>query len=68
MHFALPKGDFNREAEDIHTEWFNYSAQNECNTMKTASRWHKHPSSGANRPTDVAVTVIINAEFNLGSI
>ena len=26
---------------------------------------HKHPSSGANRPSDVAVTVNINAEFNL---
>jgi hypothetical protein len=28
-------------------------------------RMHKAPSSGANRPSDVAVTVNINAEFNL---
>jgi len=26
---------------------------------------HQHPSSGANRPSDVAVTVNFNAEFNL---
>jgi hypothetical protein len=26
---------------------------------------HKHPPSGANKPGDVAVTVNIEAEFNL---
>jgi len=29
---------------------------------------HKHPSSGANRPSDIAVTVNINAEFNLMAV
>jgi hypothetical protein len=29
---------------------------------------HKHPSSGANRASDIAVTVNINAEFNLSLI
>jgi len=29
---------------------------------------HKDPSSGANRPSDVAVTVNINAEFDLSLI
>jgi len=33
--------------------------------MVTVQRRHLHPSSGANRPSDVAVTVNINAEFNL---
>jgi len=33
--------------------------------MIIAPRRHQHPSSGANRPLDVAVTVNFNAEFNL---
>ena len=45
-----------------------YCAKNECNTMTIGSRKHKHPSSGANGPLDVAVTVNINAEFNLSLI
>jgi len=43
-------------------------AKNECNTMITTPRGNKHPSSGANRPSDVAVTVDINAELNLSVI
>jgi hypothetical protein len=42
-----------------------YCAKNECNTMRIAPRRHKDPSSSANRPSGVAVTVNINAEFNL---
>jgi len=42
-----------------------YCAKNKCNTTITAPRRHKHPSSRANRSSDVAVTVNINAEFNL---
>jgi len=45
-----------------------YCAKNDCNTMIIAPRRHKHLSSGANRPLDVAVTVNINAEFNLSLI
>jgi hypothetical protein len=33
--------------------------------MIIAPRRHQHPSSGANRPSDVAVTVNFNAELNL---
>jgi hypothetical protein len=33
--------------------------------MIIAPRRHQHPSSGASRPSDVAVTVNFNAEFNL---
>jgi len=36
--------------------------------MITATRTHKYPSSGANRPSDIAVTVNINAEFNLMTV
>jgi hypothetical protein len=31
-------------------------------------RRNQHPSSGANKPSDVAVTVNINTEINLSSI
>jgi hypothetical protein len=33
--------------------------------MIIAPRRHPHPSSGANRPPDIAVTVNFDAEFNL---
>jgi hypothetical protein len=36
--------------------------------MRIAPRRHKDPSSGANGPSDVAVTVNINAEFHLSFI
>jgi hypothetical protein len=36
--------------------------------MNTTPRSHKHPSSGANRPSDVHVTVNLNAEFNLMTV
>jgi len=45
-----------------------YCAKNECKMVIIAPRRHKHPSSSANRPSDVAVTVNINAGFNLSSI
>ena len=39
--------------------------QNEFNSMPNAPRRHTHPSSGANRPSDIGVTVNLNTEFNL---
>jgi len=36
--------------------------------MITVPRRHKHPSSGANRTSDVGVTANINAEFNLMAV
>jgi len=36
--------------------------------MIPVPRRHKHPSSGANRPSDIGVTVNINAEFNLMAV
>jgi len=45
-----------------------YCAKNECNSMITAPRRHKHPSSGAHRLRDVAVTVNIKAQFNLMAV
>jgi hypothetical protein len=38
-----------------------YCAKNECNMMIIRPRRDKHPSSGANSPSDVAVLVNINA-------
>jgi len=40
-----------------------YCAKNECNTLIIALSRHQHHSSGANRPSDVAVTVNLNAEL-----
>jgi hypothetical protein len=45
-----------------------YRVKNKWNTMIIVPRWHKHPLSGANRPSDVAVTVNTNAELNLSLI
>jgi len=45
-----------------------YCAKIECNTMITAPRRLKHLSRGANRPSDIAVTVNITAEFDLSLI
>jgi len=67
--FQLCKRGISAGMLKIYTiDGLKYCAKNECNTMITAPRWHKHPSSGANRPSDVAVRVNINAEFNLGLI
>jgi hypothetical protein len=42
-----------------------YCAKNECNTKIIAPKRHQHSSSGANRPSDVALRVNLNALFNL---
>jgi hypothetical protein len=42
-----------------------HGAKNESNTMIIMPRSHIYPSSGVNRPSDVAVILNINAEFNL---
>ena len=42
-----------------------YCAKNECNMLIIAPRRYKHPLSCANGPSDIAVIVDINAEFNL---
>ena len=43
-------------------------AKNECNTMIIVPRRLKHPSCGENTPSDIAVTVNNNAEWNLSFI
>ena len=45
-----------------------YYVQNKCNSMRLAPKRHTDPSSGANRPSDIAVTVNINAEFHLSVV
>jgi len=68
MLLAQPKGDFHREADNIHNEWFEVMCQERVQYYDHRAKHHKHPSSGANRPSDIAVTVNINAECNLGLI
>jgi hypothetical protein len=36
--------------------------------MIMAPRRNKYPSSGAHRPSDIGITVNINAEFNLTAV
>jgi hypothetical protein len=36
--------------------------------MRIGPRWNKHLSSGSNKPSEVAVTVNINAQFELSLI
>jgi len=45
-----------------------YCAKNECYTLILAPRRYMHPSSGANSPLDIPITVNINAEFNLMTV
>jgi hypothetical protein len=45
-----------------------YCVKNKCNIMIIVPRRNQHRSSGANRPSDVAVTVNFNAEFNLMAV
>jgi len=45
-----------------------YCAKHECNTMVIAPNRHIHTSSGAIRPSDIAVTVNINNECYLSVI
>jgi hypothetical protein len=45
-----------------------YWAKNECKMMIIMRRRNKHPSSSANRASNVTVTVNINAEFKLSLV
>jgi hypothetical protein len=45
-----------------------YCAKNVCNSMIPMPIRHEHSSSGANWSSDVAVTVNINAEFDLMAV
>jgi hypothetical protein len=49
----------------LHTiDGSKYCNKNESNMLIMAPRRHKYPPSGGNRPSDIAVTVNINAEFS----
>jgi len=45
-----------------------YCANYKCNITITVARRDKHPSSGANRPSDIAVIVNFSAENNLMAV
>jgi len=68
MLLALPKGVSIRKLKIYTINGSKYCAKNKCNTMITTPRRHMYPTSGANTPSDVAVTVNINAEFNLMTV
>jgi len=42
-----------------------YCAKNQCNTMITTARRQKYSSNGANRPSDITITVNSNANIDL---
>jgi len=67
--FQLCKRGISTGKLQIYTiDGSKYCAKTQCNTMIIVPGRHKHPSHGANGPSDVAVLVIINALFNLSSI
>jgi hypothetical protein len=68
MLLALPRRTSTGKLKIYTIDGSKYCVKNACNTMIIAPRRHKHPSSGANGPSDVGVTVNFNAEFNLSSI
>jgi len=55
------RGNSTGKLEIYTTDDSKYCAKTECNTTIVAPRQHKHLSSGANRPSDVAETGNINA-------
>jgi hypothetical protein len=61
---ALPMSVSSAKLETHRIDGLKICSKNECNIMIIAGRSPQHPSSGANRPSDVAVTVNINAQFN----
>ena len=62
------RGIISRKPKIYWIDSWKYCAMNQSKTIITTPRRQTHPSSGANRPSDVAVTVNINAEYNLSLI
>jgi len=60
----IPNGKLKRYTIDSS----KHCGKNERKIMIMVPRRYEHRSSGANIPSDVAVTVNINAEFNLSLI
>jgi len=63
-----PRGIFIGKLKIYTIDGSIYCAKNECNTMIIEPRRHQHPSCRANRPSDIAVTVNMNAEFDLMAV
>jgi len=68
MLLSLPRGVSTGKLNIYTIYGSKYCAKKELNPMITELRRYKHPSSSANRLSDVGVTVNINAEFNLMAI
>jgi hypothetical protein len=65
MLLALPNGDFHRKAEGVHNQSFQVLCQERVQYDDNCAKKALHPSSGANGPSDFAITVNINAQCNL---
>ena len=61
-------GIFTGKLKIYRIDGWKYFAKDECNTIRIAPRRNKDRSSGVIRPSDVSVTVNINAEFHLSLI
>jgi len=57
-----------RKLKIYTVEGFKYCARKRWNTMIIAPGTHKHPSSGANRTSYIAVTMNTNAKFHLTAV
>jgi len=68
MLIALPNGDFHPETEDLHNQYFEALCQERVQYDDNCAKNASHPSSDANRPSDIVVAVNINVEFNLISV
>jgi hypothetical protein len=62
MLLALPNDHFHREAKEMHNRCFEVLSHEQVQYDDCRA---KKAHSGANIPSDIAVTVNINAEFNL---
>jgi hypothetical protein len=62
--FLWQRGISARKLKIYTIDGWMYCAKRECNRMIVAPQRDQHPSSGANTPSDIAVTVHFNAEYN----
>jgi hypothetical protein len=68
MFPALQKGISTGKPKTYTIQGSKYCTKDECNTVITTPKRHKHSSSSANRSSDIAMTVNINTEFHLMAV
>jgi hypothetical protein len=65
IHLALPKWDIHPKLKTYTVNLPKDCPKNNQNLIIIMWERHKHPSRGANRPSDIPVKVSIKVEFNL---